>query len=254
VLDKSKMDRNIREALITNDSITNRLNLRFGERTRSPTLKIKLEIDIKPPAGSTFAYTYLDFPLDFEVCHQDLPSNFALKIHALLCRPYLKGRDWYHFNWYVKQKVHPDLPHLQAALKQIGPWKGHDLDINTQWVISRLREKIATTDWKAAAANVERFLGSAERASLSLWSSKFFDSRDAKLFERALRGPRGNRPPERVLCLPDVACPRSGHEAPAETFVAAAASLLSLPWTTTNRSICRDRASHTQRSKTRSAS
>ncbi len=67
---------------------------------------------------------YLDFPLDFEVCHQDLPSNFALKIHALLCRPYIKGRDWYDFNWYIKQNVSPNLPHLQAALNQVRPVEG----------------------------------------------------------------------------------------------------------------------------------
>lgn len=86
--------------------------------------KIKLEIDVDPPANSHFEYSYLDFPLDFEVCHQDLSSNFALKIHALLCRPFLKGRDWYDFNWYVKQNTSPNLPHLQSALFQWGPWKG----------------------------------------------------------------------------------------------------------------------------------
>ena len=64
VLDKSKMDQNIRKAVLKNDSISQQLNLRFNEPNRA-TLKIKLEIDINPPAHSTFAYTYLDFPLDF---------------------------------------------------------------------------------------------------------------------------------------------------------------------------------------------
>jgi len=83
---------------------------------------IKLEIDINPPAGSGFEYSYLDFPTDFEVCHQDLSSNLTLKIHALLCRPYTKGRDWYYFNWYMRKKIKPNLPLLQAALIQDGPW------------------------------------------------------------------------------------------------------------------------------------
>lgn len=96
VLDRSNMDRNIREALLKDNSIGNQLNLRFYDGRPRPTLKIKLEIDVNPPAGSAFDYTYLDFPLDYEVCHQDLASNFALKIHALLCRPYIKGRDWYN--------------------------------------------------------------------------------------------------------------------------------------------------------------
>jgi predicted nucleotidyltransferase component of viral defense system len=181
VLDKSKMDRNIREALIKNDSISNQLNLSFSRGRSRPTLKIKLEIDINPPAGSTFAYTYLDFPLDFEVCHQDLPSNFALKIHALLCSPYIKGRDWYDFNWYIKQKVSPNLPHLQAALNQFGPWKAQNPVISTRWVVDRLNEKIATIDWKAAAADVERFLGAADRESLKIWSARFFGTRASQL-------------------------------------------------------------------------
>jgi predicted nucleotidyltransferase component of viral defense system len=181
VLDKSKMDRNIREALLKNDSIGNQLNLRFSRGRSRPTLKIKLEIDINPPAGSTFAYTYLNFPLDFEVCHQDLPSNFALKIHALLCRPYIKGRDWYDFNWYIKQNVPPNLPHLQAALNQFGPWKGQNAVISTRWVVEKLNDKIATIDWESAAADVERFLGAAERESLRLWSARFFSTRAAQL-------------------------------------------------------------------------
>lgn len=186
VLDKSKMDRNIREAVLKNESISNQLNLRFAKKTHSPTLKIKLEIDINPPTGSTFAYTYLDFPLDFEVCHQDLPSNFALKIHALLCRPYLKGRDWYDFNWYIGQQVQPNLLHLQAALNQHGPWKGKNPTINSQWVVEKLNEKIATIDWKAATLDVERFLDANQRASLRLWSERFFHAKAAQLAAQVL--------------------------------------------------------------------
>jgi predicted nucleotidyltransferase component of viral defense system len=176
VLDKTKMDQNIRKAVLKNDSISKQLNLRFA-RNAGPTLRIKLEIDVHPPSGSTFAFTYLDFPLDFEVRHQDLSSNFALKIHPLLCRPYLKGRDWYDFSWYVKQNVHPNLPHLQAALHQHGPWKGQRVLVTMQWLGEVLREKIGTIDWRAAALDVERFLGRAERESLRLWSARFFNSK-----------------------------------------------------------------------------
>lgn len=181
VLDKSKMERNVREALLRNDSVSNQLNLKFTDGRSGATIKIKLEIDVNPPAGSSFAYTYLEFPLDFELCHQDLPSNFALKLHALLCRPYLKGRDWYDFGWYIARKVSPNLPHLQAALDQTGPWKGTDLKVDPQWLVERLNEKIAAIDWKAAALDVGRFLGSTERESLKLWGSRFFSAKAAQL-------------------------------------------------------------------------
>lgn len=181
VLDRTNMDRNIREAMLKDNSIGNQLNLRFYQGNASPTLKIKLEIDVNPPTSSAFEYTYLDFPLDFEVCHQDLPSNFALKIHALLCRPYVKGRDWYDLNWYIKQHIRPNLPHLQAALVQYGPWKDQPININEEWVVTALSNKIAIIEWNAAVQDVERFLNTAERQSLKLWSAQFFASKVKQL-------------------------------------------------------------------------
>jgi hypothetical protein len=112
--------------------------------------------------------------LDFEVCHQDLESNFALKIHAMLCRPYLKGRDWFDFSWYVKNQIHPNLPHLQAALLQWGPWKNQELKVDIKWLKSKLTEKILKINWQDAAIDVERFLSVQEQHSLKLWSVKFF--------------------------------------------------------------------------------
>lgn len=174
VLDRSRMDLNVRKALLKDNSIGNQLNLSFSQGPAYRTLTIKLEIDVNPPAGSGFDYSYLDFPLDYEVCHQDLQSNFALKVHALLCRPYLKGRDWYDFNWYVKQGLSPNLTHLQNALRQHGPWAGAEMVVDGSWLKDALAEKIRAVDWKAATQDVERFLGTAERESLKLWSEKFF--------------------------------------------------------------------------------
>lgn len=191
VLDKSRMEQPIRKALLKDDSIAQQLNLAFypaqtGSRDTPHKLKIKLEIDINPPAASGFAWRYLDFPLDFEVCHQDLPSNFALKIHALLCRPYVKGRDWYDFNWYVKQGVQPNLAHLQAALQQAGPWQGLNQPVDAAWLQLALLERIATIDWKAAVQDVERFVSAIEQPSLRLWSERFYTQRVAQLFKETV--------------------------------------------------------------------
>jgi predicted nucleotidyltransferase component of viral defense system len=73
VLDRSKMERNVREALLKNDSVSNQLNLEFSQGRGRRTIKIKLEIDINPPAGSDFAFTYLDFPPGF----RSVPSGSA---------------------------------------------------------------------------------------------------------------------------------------------------------------------------------
>ena len=181
VLDKSQMDQNIKKALLKDNSVTNQLSLAFYQGHPDRKLNIKLEIDINPPDGSHFEYSYLDFPLDFEICHQDLSSNFSLKIHALLCRPYLKGRDWYDFNWYVKQNIRPNLPLLQAALIQYGPWKGQEIEIDADWLNHTLLEKVAAIDWSEATQDVERFLNTAEKESLKLWSSRFFNKKVERL-------------------------------------------------------------------------
>ncbi len=174
ILDKGKMDQRIKKALVKDNSIAGQLNLSFFRGNPARKQKIKLEIDVDPPPGSNFEYSYLDFPLDFEVCHQDLSSNFSLKIHALLCRPYLKGRDWYDFTWYVKQQVRPNLAHLQSALFQWGPWAQKRVIVDTQWLKEALTKKISSINWQDGVTDVERFLGLQEQHSLRLWDEKFF--------------------------------------------------------------------------------
>ncbi len=174
-LPKGRMEQRIKKAIIKDNSVTNQLNLSFYQGHKDQKINIKLEIDVEPPAESGFEYTYLDFPTDFEVCHQDLSSNFALKIHALLCRGFLKGRDWYDFSWYIRQGVSLNLPHLSNALIQFGPWQGQsDLEVSLSWLKAVLQKKIDEIDWPQAAADVERFLPASEQKSLALWSERFF--------------------------------------------------------------------------------
>ena len=177
-LDKSRMDQRV---------VSTQLDLAFFRGHEDQKLKIKLEIDVNPPEGSGYDYSYLDFPLDFEVCHQDLSSNFSLKFHALLCRPWLKGRDWYDFNWYVKQNIQPNFAHLQAALYQYGPWEGQALTIDEDWLVHTLLEKVAAINWTEAAEDVARFLNAAEQQSLKLWSERFF-SKKVEGLRQAIEG------------------------------------------------------------------
>jgi hypothetical protein len=181
-LPKGSMDRAVRTAVLKNNSFVNQLNLQFYKGHADRKITIKLELDANPPAGSVFNFSYLDFPADFEVCHQDLPSNFALKIHALLCRPYLKGRDWYDLTWYIRQGVSPNLPHLRKALIQYGPWEGrNNLVIDEDWVRAELQKKIDSIEWSEATADVAPFLKLSEQESLRLWDARFFSAKLKKL-------------------------------------------------------------------------
>lgn len=179
---KDQMDKRIRAALIKDDSIANQLDLAFTDLGHAKAIKIKLEIDVKPPPFSGEAHTFLDFPLDHEVRHQDLSSNFALKIHALLCRGFVKGRDWYDFGWYVAKGVSPNLAHLQAALQQSGPWASQGaFTVDAAWLKSNLVAVISEINWLDASQDVRRFLRAPGVKSLDLWGERFFFAKLEKL-------------------------------------------------------------------------
>ncbi len=183
---KGSMDKPIRAALRKDTSVVSQLKLAFAGRQKGEKITIRLEIDLAPPPHSTDTWTYLDFPVDFEVRHQDLASNFALKIHALLCRGFLKGRGWSDFSWYVSKGVAPNLAHLEAALKQSGPCsEDAGRAVNLQWVEAELSRTTGSTDWDEAKKDVRRFLRPEALKSPGLRRARFFLARLERLIDRA---------------------------------------------------------------------
>ena len=173
---KGKMDDRVRKAMLKDNSVTKQLNLSFKNRDPGQKIRIKLEIDLYPPENNREAETNLDFPYTHLVRHQDLPSNFALKIHAMLCRPYTKGRDWYDFAWYVSQGVQPNLPHLRSALIQNGSWQEQDdLYIDRDWLSSNISNAIERIKWDVAVSEVSEFLKHDEWQSVAPWNNSFFN-------------------------------------------------------------------------------
>jgi hypothetical protein len=141
---------------------------------------IKLEIDTRPPAGSNFENTFLAYPYPFSILMQDLPSLFASNCHAILCRKYEKGRDWFDFLWYLNGKTPINHLLLKNALYQSGPYKGKNMSFDKKWLCKELETKIAAMDWKAAKRDVENFLRLEERRFVENWSKEFFQ----KLIEK----------------------------------------------------------------------
>jgi len=102
VQDKTRADTVVQKAFLKTDSIGQILTLDLPfQRDRGKKIRVKLEVDANPPAGSRFESRYITFPMTAAITTQDLGSGFATKSHALLCRGYTKGRDWYDFLWYV---------------------------------------------------------------------------------------------------------------------------------------------------------
>ncbi|MGH7889089.1 MAG: nucleotidyl transferase AbiEii/AbiGii toxin family protein, partial [Thermodesulfobacteriota bacterium] len=137
-------------------------------------IRIKLEIDTNPPMGSQFESRIIAFPFPYSVVTQDLPSLFGGKCHALLCRKYIKGRDWFDFLWFVSHEVAVNLELLKNALEQLGPWQGKKFLIDIKWLKSTLKDRIKTIDWAKASQEVLPFLKQREAEHLKFWSTDFF--------------------------------------------------------------------------------
>lgn len=124
---------------------------------RGQKLSIKLEVDTRPPAGAQLKTTVIDRHFFMTLWHHDLPSLMAGKLHALLTRPYTKGRDLYDLLWYLTrpEPIQPNLTLLNHAMAQSNG-KCPQLEISNWKVV--LAERLRTFDWKSAARDVAPFL------------------------------------------------------------------------------------------------
>jgi predicted nucleotidyltransferase component of viral defense system len=182
IIDRSKKDGAVKNAFLKDDSIGKCIQFNHAVKTGAlRKIRIKLEVDTNPPSGSRMEIKYLDFPFISSVTTQDTPSMFAGKIHALLCREYVKGRDWYDFLWYISLKTAINFDFLSSALNQLGPWQGKAINVDTDWVRAELKQKIEVLDWKSTTEGVRRFVRQREQPSLNLWGKDLFLNQLAKL-------------------------------------------------------------------------
>lgn len=182
VQDRSEVSDTVKKAFLKDQSIGQILTLRHRLTTGRPRhLRIKLEIDTNPPPLSRCETKYLDFPFAAALTVHDLPSLFAGKNHALLCRAYTKGRDWYDFAWYVARKTPINWPFFEQGLRQQGPWAHADFQCTPAWYVETLTNKIRTMDWKAAQGEMQRFLKVSALPHLEVWGVDFFLDRLRKL-------------------------------------------------------------------------
>ena len=134
------------------------------------TIKVKIEIDIKPPLEFQTEYKKLNHPGTFLVRCMTLPCLYAGKMHALAFRTWktrVKGRDWYDFEWYVTNEVPLDYNHLRTRIKEF-----NGLDLNKEDFLEVLRERLASTDIDLVKADVLGFVE--DPHELDIWSNDYF--------------------------------------------------------------------------------
>ena len=144
-------------------------------------LKIKLEVDTDPPAGAVDEVRTLLIPIPFQTRLYQLPSLFAGKLHAILCRDWktrVKGRDFFDFIWYLGKGVPCHLPHLQSRMEQTGHWT-EAMPLDETALKQRLSWRFEEVDFDQARDDVRPFVRDAD--ALALWSRDFFLSLAAQV-------------------------------------------------------------------------
>ena len=138
------------------------------------TIKIKFEVDTNPPDGANFERKYRLLPSPYEIALYDMPSLFAGKTHAVICRAWksrVKGRDLYDYIFYLSRGTTLNIEHLKTRLVQSEAWKAED-KFTVDDAKRLLCERFDAIDYEQAKDDVRPFVKNA--AALEIWNADFF--------------------------------------------------------------------------------
>jgi predicted nucleotidyltransferase component of viral defense system len=141
--------------------------------TSEKRIKIKIEVDTQPPPDFSTEYKLLLLPFSFMTRCYSLPDLYAGKMHAFLFRNWqnrVKGRDWYDFEFYVRNNTALNFSHLQKRAEQINNLTVADF---TPEVFKKmLKERIEKTNIETVKNDVRPFLRNPKE--LDIWSRDYF--------------------------------------------------------------------------------
>lgn len=103
-----------------------------------------------------------------------MPSLFAGKLHAVICRSWknrVKGRDLYDYVFYMANNTTVNLPHLRARLEDTGILSQDDM-FDLSKLQAMLIERFETIDFEQSKQDVFPFV--ADKSKLELWCKDFF--------------------------------------------------------------------------------
>lgn len=141
-------------------------------RTELTRVKIEISTDYSERANTKVWMKNVPFP--YSVTLFDLPTLFAGKIHAILCREWknrVKGRDLYDFLFYATRGGHFNLGFLNDKFRLSGY---SERDLTHEEVIDRLIERFSTIDFESARLDAIRFIRGNQVWNLDQWSPELF--------------------------------------------------------------------------------
>lgn len=134
------------------------------------SIKIKIEVDTNPPLHFTTEQKLLIEPRSFMTRCFTLPDLFAGKMHALVYRAWknrVKGRDWYDFEWYIRNRIPLDFIHLQERIKEF-----NGCEKSKEEFIADLEQRLRSADIKQVKADVMPFIKNPKE--MTIWSNEYF--------------------------------------------------------------------------------
>lgn len=172
-------DSNIRSAFLKGNTKEHLLLFYADERLvgtvdKNEVVKIKFEVDTNPPAFATYEHKYRLLPVPYEIRLYDMPSLFAGKIHAVICRGWqsrIKGRDLYDYIFYLSKAVTVNQKHLRARLIDSG-YISENQECTLEEIKTMLKNRFDSIDFLQARKDVEPFIR--DTSVLDIWNSEFF--------------------------------------------------------------------------------
>ena len=132
--------------------------------------KIKIEIDTDPPLGFNTEPKLLLQPFSFYTRTLTLPDLYAGKMHALIFRSWgnrVKGRDWYDFEWYVRNEIKLDFSHFKERTLEF-----NGLGITKDEFMRLLKNRFIETDIEMVKRDVRPYL--MDPREIEIWSNDYF--------------------------------------------------------------------------------
>lgn len=134
------------------------------------SIKIKIEVDTNPPLLFQTEQKLLLHPFSFLTRCFVLSDLFAGKMHALVFRAWktrVKGRDWYDFEWYIRNGTELNFEHLQTRIRQF-----NGMELDKYQFMDLLKKKLANTNIDMIKQDVTRFIK--DPKELDIWSNEYF--------------------------------------------------------------------------------
>jgi len=128
-------------------------------------LAVKIEVDTEPPKGAELETSLIRRHALLNLQHHNKASLLAGKLHAILQRPYPKGRDIYDLTWYLGDRnwPNPNVKMLNNALAQTD-WTGPTITV-ANWR-STILTQIESFSWDQLISDVQPFLQDQQEVEL----------------------------------------------------------------------------------------